>query len=63
MKSLDRLDINYCSANSYFNVDDIKRINLSAFDKEEEVFSKYGYYRILSFISVIFIDLGIITFK
>lgn len=63
MKSLDHLNVKYGGNESYFNVDNMKNINLDAFDREEEIFLKKGKYIILSFISVILIDLGIITFR
>ena len=63
MKSLDRIKVKYDDAESYFNIDDMKNINLSTFNAEEKIFERNGYYELLSFISVIFIDLGIITFR
>lgn len=63
MKALDRIHVKYDSAECYFNIDDIKNINLNTYKVEEEMFLKNGHYALLSFISIILIDLGIITFR
>ena len=57
LKSLDKLNI------KNFNIDNFSKINIKAFEAEEIFFNKNKTYILLSFISTIFIDLGIITFK
>ena len=44
-----------------FTVDDIKNINKDVFEKEEELYKKNNQYLILSFVSYILLDLGIIS--
>ncbi len=46
-----------------FNLNDFKKISLKIFDKEERVYKDLGYYRRLSLVSMMLLDLGIIYFK
>lgn len=44
-----------------YSPDDMKSTNLKIFDKQEEFYAIEQYYKWLSLISIIFVDLGIIT--
>jgi len=44
----------------YYNLDNFKVSNLKIFGKQEEIFARMGSYKILSMLSIILIDLGII---
>jgi len=57
LKNLEKLKI------KEFNVDDMRDISIEAYEQEEKYYNKNNYYMLLSFISVIFLDLGIITFR
>ncbi len=46
-----------------FNIDDIKNINIDVFEKEEKIYKENNNYTLLSFISYILLDQGIITFR
>lgn len=46
-----------------FNLNDFKKVSLKIFDKEERVYTDLGYYRRLSLVSMILLDLGIIIYK
>lgn len=56
IKKIKRFGIN-------FSLKNISLINISVFEKEEEYFKKNENYILISFISVILIDLGVITFR
>lgn len=57
IKNLEKLDIHD------FDIDKIGKINMKTFCNEEQEFKNRNNYILLSFISVIFLDLGIITFR
>lgn len=44
-----------------YNIDNLSPTFLKVFDKQEISFKEKGYYRLLSFISIILLDLNIIT--
>lgn len=46
-----------------YNLDKMARVNLKIFDGEEEYYDKFGYYKWLSLVSIILLDLGIIGEK
>ena len=46
-----------------YSLDNFSRVSLKLFDKEEEGFKNSGKYRMLSLMSIIFLDLGIIAEK
>lgn len=56
IKTLDRMNIN-------FDIENMKKTNIYSFNYEENYYIKNKMYMLLSFISVILIDLGIITFR
>ena len=56
IKKIKRFGIN-------FSLKNISFINIMVFEKEEEYFKKNENYILISFISVILIDLGVITFR
>ena len=56
IKKIKRFGIN-------FSLKNISFINIRVFEKEEEYFKKNENYILISFISVILIDLGVITFR
>jgi hypothetical protein len=57
IKQLNRLGINE------FDIDNIKNINMETFNNEENYFKIHNKYILLSFVSCILIDQGIITFR
>lgn len=73
--SLNRIDkykiqravLEMCKAldgmNIIFDIDNMKKTNVDAFNFEENYFKKNNTYLLLSFISVVLIDLGIISFR
>lgn len=56
IKKIKRFGIN-------FSLKNISFINIRVFEKEEEYFKKNENYILISFISVILIDLGVISFR
>ena len=46
-----------------FDIDEIKNINIDAFKKQENYYKEYEKYVLLSFVSYILLDQGIITFR
>lgn len=54
--ALDKMNVD-------FNIDNMKKTNIDAFIFEEKYYQTNNTYMLLSFISVVLIDLGIITFR
>lgn len=46
-----------------YNLDDFSKTSLKIFDQQEKIFKEKTYYYFLSFISIIFLDLNIITMR
>lgn len=46
-----------------FDIDEIKNINIDVFKEQEKNYKKYEKYVLLSFVSFILLDQGIITFR
>jgi len=57
IKNLERLNI------KKFDIDNMKEINLEAFWNEEKYYENEKHYMLLSFISIVLLDLGIIAFR
>lgn len=64
---IQRAVLEMCKAldgmNIIFDIDNMKKTNVDAFNFEENYFKKNNTYLLLSFISVVLIDLGIISFR
>ena len=56
VSDLDKMGI------STFDIDDFAATNLAIFDWEEAYYTHYREYKLLSLVSLIFIDLGLLTF-
>lgn len=46
-----------------FHIDEMKRINMEVFELEENYYSNHQYYFLLSLVSILFLDLGILSFR
>lgn len=46
-----------------YNLDNLSPISIKVFDKQETIYNKRKYYNLLSFLSVILLDLNIITVR
>lgn len=62
LKSVVKLHINLKEFGIFkYDTSDFSKIGLKIFDEEEHIYDTKGYYKLLSFVAIILIDLNIIT--